>query len=152
MKAFRIKSVIAVLVALLGFMAQAPAQSLAIDWYTIDGGGGASAGGSFSLTGSVGQPDAGAMAGGAFSLQGGFWAIVAVQQPGAPLLTIRNTATNTVIVSWPSTPIGFVPQQTANLNSAGWAPAPESIVDDGTNKFIILPAPAGTRFYRLTRP
>ena len=32
-----------------------------------------SAGGSFSLNGTIGQPDAGAMSGGNFSLAGGFW-------------------------------------------------------------------------------
>ncbi len=46
----------------------------AIPWSTIDAGGGASAGGVFSLQGTIGQPDAGpAMAGGAFTLTGGFW-------------------------------------------------------------------------------
>ena len=43
---------------------------------TIDGGGGTSSGGDFSLTGTIGQPDAGAQValGGTFALQGGFWA------------------------------------------------------------------------------
>jgi len=46
----------------------------AIDWFTIDGGGGTSTGGGYSLSGSIGQPDAGpAQAGGSYALQGGFW-------------------------------------------------------------------------------
>ena len=32
------------------------AADFAIDWYTVDGGGGASSGGSFTLSGTVGQP------------------------------------------------------------------------------------------------
>lgn len=46
-----------------------------ITWYTIDAGGTSSAvGGSFELSGTIGQPDAGAqMSGGQFSLLGGFW-------------------------------------------------------------------------------
>ena len=45
-----------------------------IDWYTIDGGGGTSTGGPFSLMGTIGQHDAGsAMIGGALSISGGFW-------------------------------------------------------------------------------
>jgi hypothetical protein len=44
-----------------------------IDWYTIDAGGGDSSGGVFSLTGTIGQPDAGASAGGTFQCGGGFW-------------------------------------------------------------------------------
>jgi hypothetical protein len=45
-----------------------------LSWNTIDGGGGTSTGGSFALSGTIGQPDAGTMSGGIFSLQGGFWA------------------------------------------------------------------------------
>ena len=44
-----------------------------IPWSTIDGGGGASTGGSFSLTGTIGQHDAAAQSGGTFVLGGGFW-------------------------------------------------------------------------------
>lgn len=39
---------------------------------TIDCGGGTSSGGTYSLSGTIGQPDAGAMTGGTFELQGGF--------------------------------------------------------------------------------
>lgn len=47
-----------------------------IPWSTIDGGGVLnSSGGGFTLSGTIGQPDAGAtMSGGSFSLTGGFWA------------------------------------------------------------------------------
>ncbi len=45
----------------------------AIDWYTIDCGGGTSAGGAFSVSGTIGQPDVGSQAGGAFQVSGGFW-------------------------------------------------------------------------------
>ena len=50
-----------------------------LSWSTIDCGGGTSAGNSFSLTGTVGQPDAGFMSGGTFTLGGGFWSAA----PGA---------------------------------------------------------------------
>jgi len=49
------------------------AEDFAVDWYTIDGGGGFSTGGSFELGGTIGQPDAGVMTGGDFQLAGGFW-------------------------------------------------------------------------------
>ena len=35
------------------------AQTYSIDWYTIDGGGGTSTGGVYSVSGTIGQPDAG---------------------------------------------------------------------------------------------
>ena len=43
---------------------------------TIDGGGGRSSGGNFTLTGTIGQPEAQAMSalGGDYGVAGGFWA------------------------------------------------------------------------------
>ena len=49
-----------------------------LSWYTIDGGGGRSSGGDFTLTGTIGQPDAAWSKGGNYELLGGFW-------PGGPL-------------------------------------------------------------------
>jgi uncharacterized repeat protein (TIGR01451 family) len=51
------------------------AQPYAVDWWTVDGGGGMGlSGGSFVLSGTAGQPDAGGpFAGGSFVVQGGFW-------------------------------------------------------------------------------
>ena len=77
----------------LVFAANAFAQ-YSIDWSTIDGGG-ASTGGMYSVSGTIGQTDAGApMRGGNYSLVGGFWLLFAVQTPGGPLLTIRLTTTH----------------------------------------------------------
>lgn len=80
------------LVLFAGAAAPASAQ-LRVDWYTVDGGGGASAAGRFELRGTVGQPDAEEVSlcsldGGEgcvqprFQLTGGFWAGGAVT--GAP--------------------------------------------------------------------
>ena len=49
-----------------------------ISWYTIDGGGGVSSGGTYTLTGTIGQPDAAYGSGSEYELLGGFW-------PGGPL-------------------------------------------------------------------
>src|SRR5262245_59554473 len=74
----------------------ARAQNYAIDWYKVAGGGGTSTGGLFAVNGTLGQHDAGpAMSGGNYSLAGGFWVLYAVQTPGAPLLKIFRTSTNT---------------------------------------------------------
>jgi len=62
-------------VMILALAPTAFAQDFAIDWYTIDGGGGFSAGGDFELEGTIGQPDAGALTGGDFALTGGIWAV-----------------------------------------------------------------------------
>jgi hypothetical protein len=52
----------------------AVADDVAIDRYTIDGGGMmVTTGGIFEVSGTIGQADAGVMSGGVFSLSGGFW-------------------------------------------------------------------------------
>jgi hypothetical protein len=61
------------LALLAGTLSAAPSGTFSIDWWTVDGGGGASSGGDFTLSGTAGQADAGALAGGGLSLQGGFW-------------------------------------------------------------------------------
>src|SRR2546425_4027725 len=92
------------------------AQSYTIDWFTIDGGGGTSTGGLYSVSGTVGQPDAGRMSGGNYTLDGGFWSVIAIQTPGAPLLSVTNSA-GTVVVSWLKPAEGFVLDQTPALAS-----------------------------------
>jgi hypothetical protein len=43
-----------------------------LSWWTVDGGGGSSSGGPYTLSGTVGQPDAGVLSGGTYALAGGF--------------------------------------------------------------------------------
>ena len=60
--------------SLVVFLAMAATNGFSIPWWTMDGGGGTSQGGDYSLQGTIGQPDAGSPQGGDFSLAGGFWA------------------------------------------------------------------------------
>ena len=85
MKTNRIIILSGLLAALFAVCQEGRAQNFTIDWFTIDGGGGTSTGGVYSVSGTIGQPDAGTMSAGNYSLVGGFWGIVAaVQTPGAP--------------------------------------------------------------------
>ncbi len=148
---FKAAVVFAAVMLLLGFCARA--QNYSIDWHTIDGGGGTSTGGLYSISGTIGQPDAGTMSGGNFSLAGGFWGIIdVIQIPGGPLLTIRRTQTNTVMISWPSSSTGFSLQQAIDLTPPAWNAPSENIFDNGTNKFIIVNPPQAQRYYRLIHP
>jgi hypothetical protein len=119
----------------------------AIDWFTIDGGGGTSSNNTYVVSGTIGQPDAGSLTGGAYSVEGGFWpAIRAVQIPGGPFLSIVHSGAN-VIVSWtPATP-GFVLQQTPVLAPISWQNAPSGITNPA-----MIPANTAARFYRLIKP
>jgi hypothetical protein len=131
----------------------AHAQSFSIDWYKVAGGGGTSTGGVYSFSGTIGQHDAdGPMTGGNYSLTGGFWALVAVQTPGAPLLKIFLTSANTAVVSWPSPSTGFSLQQNTNVSTANWVTPAETINNNGTINFIIVTPPTANRFYRLKSP
>jgi hypothetical protein len=61
-------------VALLGIVGVSALAGYTLDWWTVDGGGTiSSTGGSYSLGGTIGQPDAGTSAGGTYTLDGGFW-------------------------------------------------------------------------------
>jgi hypothetical protein len=147
------KSCFVALLVVFGAALRAAGQDYKIDWFTIDGGGGTSTGGVYSVTGTIGQPDAGAMTGGSFSLTGGFWSLLSVvQTPGAPVLAISLTATNTALITWPSAVSGFTLQQNTNsLSSVNWSNV-ATVQDDGTVKYLIVNPPTANRFYRLFRP
>jgi hypothetical protein len=134
-------SIVAVLVILPGVTH----AQYSIDWYTIDGGGGTSSGGSYTLSGTIGQPDVGTMTGGTFTLEGGFWPGIIVPSTGdAPTIFIQLTGVN-VIISWlPATP-GFALEQTDSLAAPSWGPGPAG------NPTSPVPANTGTRYYRLRK-
>jgi hypothetical protein len=54
-----------------------------LSWWTVDGGGAESGGGSYTMVGTIGQPDAGvSMSGGGYTLAGGFWGVGSAGGPG----------------------------------------------------------------------
>ena len=127
----------------------ASAQNYSIDWFTIDGGGGTSTGGGYSVSGTIGQHDAGRpMTGGNYSLTGGFWTLpIAVQSPDAPLLTIAPFGAGQARISWtPNTP-GLVLQENTNLSTTNWVNSAS-----GASNPVIVPATLSARFYRLFKP
>lgn len=71
----RVIPLIVPLAALLVVISSAFAQSggtYNLQWFSVDGGGGKSTGGTFSVTGIAGQPEAGLLSGGVYKLTGGF--------------------------------------------------------------------------------
>ena len=128
------------------------AQSYSIDWYKISGGGGTSTNGLYSVTGTIGQPDAsGAMTGGGFSLTGGFWSLYSVQTPGAPSLRIFFT-NNTAVVAWPAPSTGFTLHVNTNLATTNWVAAGGTVNVVGSENQVVLAPPTGNRYYRLKSP
>lgn len=129
-----------------------------LSWSTIDGGGGTSTGGPYSLSGTIGQPDAGGpMTGGTYSLIGGFWGgVSAIQTPGAPQLTVqRDLLTGAVTVSWPVPADGWVLDQTTALSSVPtsilWTQVGFPYQTNAGRISVSIPSPIGARYYRLRR-
>jgi len=125
------------------------AQPYSIDWHTIAGGGGTSAGGQFSLSGTIGQHDAGGpMTNGQYSVTGGFWVLPqAIQVAGAPILTITPASPGSATISWtPNTP-GFVLQETWSLSPANWTNSPSGSANPAT-----VSTANSARFFRLSKP
>lgn len=91
-----------------------------LTWSSIDGGGGESSGGDFTLRGTVGQPEANeVLSGGVYNLVGGFWKLPAPvvispsnQAPGRNYFTIRS-----ITLTWLAVPgaIGYEVQVATNL-------------------------------------
>jgi hypothetical protein len=135
------------------FCLRASGQSYSIDWYKIAGGGGTSTGGTYAVSGTIGQPDAsGAMTGGNYSLTGGFWSLISVvQTAGLPNLVITQSG-NSVIVSWPNTGNYSLLQNADLALVSGWVPTIYQInTANGTNS-ITITALTGNLFFRLSNP
>jgi hypothetical protein len=147
----------AVLGAVLATVNSTPAQSFDGTWFEIAGGGGLVAGGSYSLEGSIGLPDAGTISGDAYSLTAGYWSAPGEPSAGDPprLEIVRNAAG--VVLSWPfpsegwsleyAGELGPLPGETVWSNAA--LPA---AVRDGSLWTVTIPAPAGRSFFRLRFP
>jgi hypothetical protein len=140
-------------VALLLLALTARAQSYSLDWYKVSGGGGMnSTGGTYAVSGTIGQHDAGGpMTGGSYSVTGGFWALIApVQTPGAPLLYISR-GTNSVTVYWQAVASWSLQQNSSVTAAAGWSASSGVTNSNGTN-YLTLIRPAGKLFFRLMNP
>ncbi len=146
------KKIILLCLLASGLCLPAWAQQYSIDWYKVAGGGGASTGGTYSVSGTIGQHDAGGpMTGGNYSLTGGFWALISVvQTPGGPTLYISHSG-NTVKVYWQNVS-GWTLHQNASLASpGGWSVNSSWTSSNGTNS-LILTSPTGNLFFRLSNP
>ncbi len=67
-------------------------------------------------------------------------------------LQIQITATNTAVIAWPAPATGWVLQQSDTLAPANWINssfAPRAL---GAQNQVIIPQPAGNKFFRLVHP
>ena len=112
---------------------------------------------SYALTGTVGQIATPKSYGINYRLDGGCHSIIAaLQEPGAPPLSVRLTEWGSVILSWPLGWPGFELVEASDVQATEWTPvaAPKTSVRTGDNQFEVrveVAMPVGNRFYRLRK-
>lgn len=111
--------------------------------------GGTSAGGRYALTGTIAQPEAGTpLVGGTYAVTGGLLALpIAVQTPGAPVLTIRPGTPGFATISWQPATAGYVLQESSSLTPAAWQNSAS-----GAQNPTIVGASLTRNYYRLNKP
>ena len=131
------------------------AQDYSLIRSTIDGGGGRSAGGRYTVDATIGQPDVGDAGGGRYSLAGGYWgAIHVIQAPEGPRLSIGYDAEgDRFTVSWTLPDDGWVLDSSADLGlGSPWTEIPaEEYQHNDTHRFVVIEATGGRGFFRLRR-
>lgn len=140
------------LLGLLTTGLSAHAQNYSLPWYRVAGGGGTSSGGSYTLSGTVGQAEAGpTLTGGAYALTGGFWSLISViQTTGLPDLKVSHTG-RSVTISWTATGT-YTLWQTPALTGSTWTPSGYPITTTNGVSSITISAPTGNLFFRLSNP
>ena len=131
------------------FCLRASGQTYSIDWYKVAGGGVTSTGGTYSVSGTIGQHDAsGPMTGGQYSLTGGFWSLISVvQTSGAPTLYITRSG-STVTVVWENVPVWKLQENDNLATPGGWSVNTSWTTINGTN-YLNIASPTGNLFFRL---
>lgn len=66
-----------------------------------------------------------------------------------PSLLIQQTATNSMVISWPSSSTVWVLQQNGDLNPTNWTDVLAKPVDAGTTTSVTISPLIGNQFYRL---
>jgi hypothetical protein len=123
------------------------AQSFTIDWFTIYGGGGTSSGGTYSVTGTIGQANTGVASGGAFTVISGFWPGIVAESGVLPRLDIRWES-NHVVLSWPQSSPGYLLQEGV---PGEWSDVTEPAVQVGDDNELTVSITTTHRFFRLRR-
>jgi len=131
----------------------AHAQSYSITSRAIAGGGGTSSGGQYAVTGAIAQHDANnASTGGTYSLSGGFLAqYMALQQTGAPKVTIRGVGANVQVVWGANVPGWKLQANSSDLAAANWLDVVGTPTVSGPEQYLQFAAGSGRVFFRLRK-
>lgn len=124
------------------------AQQYSLRPAVIAGGGGISSGGSYRITGTLGQAVAGGpVTGGVYTAMTGFWSLPqAVQVGDGPALSIQVGVLGVTTISWAAPADAYVLQETTVLGEGVWIDSPTFAANP-----VNIPTSAAARFYRLRR-
>lgn len=137
--------------ALLGSASSTFAQTYGIDWFKIGGSSGRSTNSFTVMEGTIGPVNsAQASTNPNYSVTGGFLSIFLIQTPDAPLLNISHV-NGAIMITWNSTEDAWQLQSTIDLQNPTWAPASESVAQNGAGKTASIVPTGGAKFYRLYR-
>src|SRR5258708_3923320 len=89
---------------IISIPSQLRAQSYAIDWFTVGGGGGTGGAGAYEISATVGQSIVETSVGGNHLLDGGFWSFL--RTTDVSFLHISRSGAN-LVVTWPNPSTGF---------------------------------------------
>lgn len=120
------------------------AQSYSLDSATIQFSAGESAGGGFSVVGSLEMSSPEPSTGGGFSMSGAVTATLVVESSDSvPTLFIQGSAEG-IVITWTDDTGSFTLEETDTLGSGEWTEIPS-----GNASPVIISPDVPTRFYRL---
>jgi hypothetical protein len=127
----------------------------AIEWSTIDGGGGGvSSGGKYRISGTIGQSDASAVStGGDYVTGSGFWYGI-IRVPGDPELRIARLPSGGVRVFWKDPEGAFILQESsppAALEPGDFTEISGPYPEENGEFYHEITSPVGQRFFRVTK-
>lgn len=70
---------------------------------------------------------------------------------GRPVLAISLTATNNIIVTWPTSATNWSLVSSTNLNSTNWTTVTNAVISSDSRSAVNLDASAAQQFFRLKR-
>jgi hypothetical protein len=138
------------IVLILTFATIAARAQYTIESSAINGGGGKSQGGRFTVEGTIGQPVVGISNGGRYQIDGGFWGgVQVVQVAGLPQLRIAK-AGDTIVISWEDPENHFTLQESESMIASEWSITKRTIQSDGATRHVELIGINGYVFFRLS--
>lgn len=118
-------------------------------------GGAHTPGARFTLTGTIGQPDAAprfTSSDNRFTLEPGFWSPHSVVQlPDFPPLVMRPGAPGFSVIAWPVAANGFILQSSPDMSPGSWMDIGTRPVDTALEHTVTVSNLAPRAFFRLRR-